>query len=329
MSMRAWQVVRHGSPAEALRLGEVAVPDPGPGQVRVAVRAAAVNFADTLLCSGEYQVRPELPFVPGLEVCGVVTAVGEGVSTPAVGDRVLGMTALPHGGFADEALMDAATAYPAPASLTDAQAAAFVISHHTGWLALHRRAAIRPGEHLLVHAATGGVGSAAVQLGRAAGAHVIGVVGGPQKADLARRVGCDVVVDRRSEDVAAAVLEATGGHGADVVYDPVGGPAFEASTHCVALEGRILVVGFASGTRQRARLDHALVKGYSVLGLNVGRYREELPDVVRACHAALVEIADAGHLDPLVGTAHPFAEVPQALASIAGGTTSGRPVVVP
>ncbi len=327
--MDAWQVAAYGEPREALRRTEIEVPEPAPGQVRVRVSAAAVNFADTLLCTGDYQVRPKLPFVPGLEVCGIVTALGEGPSPFAVGDRILGPTALPHGGFAGEAIVDTATAYPAPDGLDDAQAATFVVSYHTGWLGLHRRAAIQPGEYLLVHAATGGVGSAAVQLGKAAGAHVIGVVGGADKARLARDLGCDVVIDRRETDVIEAVREATGGHGADVVYDPVGGPAYIQSTKCIAFEGRILVVGFASGTRQEARLNHALVKNYSILGLHLNLYRDKLPDLIEQCHADLTRLADSEQIAPLVGRRFPFDEVPDALEALAGGGTVGRLVVEP
>lgn len=329
MTMRAWQVTEYGSPRQALELRDVAVPEPAPTQLRVRVDAAAVNFADTLLCTGEYQVRPDLPFTPGVEVCGVVDAVGSQVTTHRPGDRVLGPTALPHGGLAEMALLEADLAYPAPDALDAAASAILVVSYHTGWLGLHRRAAIRPGEHLLVHAATGGVGSAAVQLGKAAGAHVIGVVGGPDKVGLAGELGCDVVIDRKAEDVIERVKEVTGGHGADVVYDPVGGPAYEQSTRCIAFEGRIVVVGFAGGARQQARLNHALVKNYSILGLHLNLYRERMPELVRECHADLVRLAEAGQVAPLVGGRYPLEEAVDALEALAGGGTTGRLVVTP
>jgi len=329
MSIRAWQVRQLGDPAEVLTLVDGPSPAPGAGQVRVAVRASAVNFADTLMCRGEYQVKPDLPFVPGHEVCGDVLEVGEGVTHVAVGDRVLGGTAIPAGGFATECLMDAATTFPAPDGLDDAASAALMISYQTGWFALHRRARLREGEHLLVHAASGGVGSAAVQLGRAAGAHVIGVVGGADKVAIARETGCDVVIDRRAEDVIATVKEATGGHGADVVYDPVGGPSYTASTKCIAFEGRIVVVGFASGRVPEPRLNHAMVKNYSILGLHWGLYQQQDPQSVQDCHADLVRLADEGRIAPLVAETFPFAETPDALARIAGGSSTGRIVVTP
>ncbi|MFJ6133846.1 NADPH:quinone oxidoreductase family protein [Janibacter terrae] len=327
MSIRAWQVQQLGEPTEVLTLVDTEVPRPGPGQVRVRVRASAVNFADTLMCRGEYQVRPEPPFVPGLEVCGDVLEVGEGVTHVAVGDRVLGGTAVPHGGFATECLMEAASTFAAPAGLDDAASASLMVSYQTGWFGLHRRAGLRAGEHLLVHAASGGVGSAAVQLGRAAGAHVIGVVGGADKVAIAREMGCDVVIDRREQDVVETVKAVTDGHGADVVYDPVGGPSYAASTKCIAFEGRIVVVGFASGRIPEPRLNHAMVKNYSILGLHWGLYKERDPQSVPACHDELVRLADAGRITPLVAETFSFEETPAALARLAGGSSTGRIVV--
>ena len=221
--MRAWQVRELGEPLEVLQLSQAPDPQPESGQILVRVLASAANFPDVLMCRGMYQVRPAMPFTPGVELCGEVAALGEGVSRFAIGDRVIGASVLPHGGFAELAIMNEATTYAAPASLDDAEAAAFYLGYQTGWFALHRRARLQPGETLLVHAAAGGVGSAAVQLGKAAGARVIGVVGGPEKAQVARSLGADLVIDRLSEDFVASVMEVTGGRGADVIFDPVGG----------------------------------------------------------------------------------------------------------
>ncbi|MDH6109683.1 NADPH2:quinone reductase [Kitasatospora sp. MAP12-44] len=295
--MKAWQVGELGLPREVMRLVEdVPVPTPGPGQLLVRVRAAAVNFPDALMCLGMYQVKPPLPFTPGVELCGEL----------ASGERVIGNPVLPGGAFAEYALMDAGAVFAAPAALDDAQAAALHIGYQTAWFALHRRAALRPGETLLVHAAAGGVGSAAVQLGKAAGATVIGVVGGPEKAAVARELGADLVIDRKSEDFVAAVKQATGGRGADVVFDPVGGDAYTGSTRCVAFEGRIVVVGFASGTIPEPSLGHALVKNYSVLGLHWGLYNTKDPQAVRAVHEELGKLAEQGVVRPLVSERLPF-----------------------
>ncbi|MFD0042490.1 NADPH:quinone oxidoreductase family protein [Streptomyces anulatus] len=317
--MQAWRVHRNGEPGEVMRLEETDRPTPGDGQVLVEVRAANVNFPDALLCRGQYQVRPPLPFTPGVEVCG----------TTEDGRRVLATPALPHGGFAEYVVADEAALLPAPDALDDAEAAALHIGYQTGWFGLHRRARLQPGETLLVHAAAGGVGSAAVQLGRAAGAKVIGVVGGPEKAAVARELGCDLVIDRRSEDIVAAVKDATGGRGADVVYDPVGGDAYAKSAKCVAFEGRILVVGFASGVIPTPGLNHALVKNYSVVGLHWGLYNTKDPAAVRACHDELTELAEQGIVKPLVSERVAMAGAATAVQRVADGTSTGRIVVLP
>ena len=310
--MRAWQVRELGEPLEVLQLSQAPDPQPESGQILVRVLASAANFPDVLMCRGMYQVRPAMPFTPGVELCGEVAALGEGVSRFAIGDRVIGASVLPHGGFAELAIMNEATTYAAPASLDDAEAAAFYLGYQTGWFALHRRARLQPGETLLVHAAAGGVGSAAVQLGKAAGARVIGVVGGPEKAQVARSLGADLVIDRLSEDFVASVKEVTGGRGADVIFDPVGGDAYRRSTKCIAFEGRIVIVGFAGGEVQSAALNHALVKNYSILGLHWGYYNEKDPAAVDACQVLLTSMADAGTLRPLVSER-------LALGDVAGG----------
>ncbi|MEU0441042.1 NADPH:quinone oxidoreductase family protein [Streptomyces sp. NPDC006186] len=316
--MQAWQVHENGEPSEVMRLTDTEPPTPGDGQVLLRVRAANVNFPDALLCRGQYQVRPPLPFTPGVEVC----------ADTEDGRRVIANPALPHGGFAEYALADANALLPAPDSLDDAQAAALHIGYQTGWFGLHRRAHLEAGETLLVHAAAGGVGSAAVQLGKAAGATVIGVVGGAAKAAVARELGCDIVIDRHTEDVVAAVKEATGGRGADVIYDPVGGQAYTQSAKTVAFEGRIVVVGFASGTIPSPALNHALVKNYSILGLHWGLYNTKNPALVRHCHEQLTALAARGAIEPLVSERVPLEDAARAVQRVADGETTGRVTVV-
>ncbi|CAL9639187.1 Quinone oxidoreductase 1 [Streptomyces sp. enrichment culture] len=316
--MQAWQVHENGEPGEVMRLAEIPPPTPGDGQVLLRVRAANVNFPDALLCRGQYQVRPPLPFTPGVEVCAETED----------GRRVLANPALPYGGFAEYTVADAAALLPAPDALDDAEAAALHIGYQTGWFGLHRRAGLQAGETLLVHAAAGGVGSAAVQLGKAAGATVIGVVGGAGKAAVARELGCDTVIDRRGEDVIAAVKEATGGRGADVIYDPVGGAAFKQSTKVVAFEGRIVVVGFASGDIPSAALNHALVKNYAILGLHWGLYNTKIPGLVAECHERLTELAATGAVKPLVSDRVPLDGAAGAVQRVADGVTTGRVAVV-
>lgn len=327
-TMKAWSVTELGEPRDALHTAEVPVPVPGPKQVLVRVRASAANFPDVLLCRGLYQIKPDLPFTPGSELCGEVLDVGAEVTRLAVGDRVLGLCALPYGGFAEFALMDESTTYPASDALDDAQAAALFIGYQTGWIGLHRRAAIQPGETLLVHAAAGGVGSAAIQLGKAAGARVIGVVGGPAKAEYARRLGADVVVDRREQDFVEVVKAETGGRGADVVYDPVGGDTYRRSTKCIAFEGRILVVGFAGGEIQQVALNHALVKNYTILGLHWGLYNKMDRQRVADCQAELDALAASGAIAPFVSEQFSFDQAAEALQRLADGSTVGRLVMV-
>ena len=326
--MKAWRVHEFGEPRHVMSLDDVPDPQPDAGQLLVRVLAAAANFPDVLMCRGLYQVRPALPFTPGIELCGEVMELGTDVTGFAVGERVIGLSVLPAGGFAELALMDTATTFPAPGALDDAEAAAFYIGYQTGWFGLHRRAQLQAGETLLVHAAAGGVGSAAVQLGKAAGARVIGVVGGPEKAEVARSLGADVVVDRHTEDFVEVVKQVTGGRGADVVYDPVGGDAYQRSTKCVAFEGRILVVGFAGGQIQTAALNHALVKNYSIVGLHWGLYTTKDPALVRVCHDELSELVAQGVAKPLVSERLGLDGVADGLQRLADGATVGRVVYV-
>jgi NADPH:quinone reductase len=325
--MRAWQVRELGEPRDVLALAEVPDPEPGPGQVLVRVLGAAANFPDVLMCRGQYQVRPPLPFTPGVELCGEVMAVGDGVIGLSAGDRVLGGSALPSGAFGELALMS--SVLPAPDGLDDAEAAAFFITYQTGWFGLHRRARLAPGETLLVHAAAGGVGSGAVQLGKAAGARVIGVVRGEQKAEVARALGADVVVDRLSQDFVEVVKEVTGGRGADVIYDPVGGDTYARSTKCIAFEGRILIIGFASGEIPSAALNHALIKNYSIVGLHWGLYQTKEPAAIPECHAELSKLVAGGQIRPLIGERLGLADVADGVQRLADGTTVGRLVFSP
>ncbi|MEU3741558.1 NADPH:quinone oxidoreductase family protein [Streptomyces sp. NPDC032198] len=317
--MQAWQVHQNGEPSAVMRLEDVDRPVPGDGQLLLKVRAANINFPDALLCRGQYQVTPPLPFTPGVEICGETED----------GRRLIANPALPYGGFAEYALADAATVLPAPDALDDAEAAALHIGYQTGWFGLHRRAHLQEGETLLVHAAAGGVGSAAVQLGKAAGAKVIGVVGGAAKAEVARELGCDLVIDRRTENVIGAVKEATGGRGADVIYDPVGGDAYTQSTKCVAFEGRIIVVGFASGVIPTPALNHALVKNYAVLGLHWGLYNTKDPQAILRCHEELTQLAAKGAIKPLISERVPLSDAAAAVQRVADGVTTGRVAVLP
>jgi len=322
--MLAWQVERLGEPIDVMSLNEIDVPAIGPGEVLVRARAIAINFPDALLARGEYQVKPELPFSTGLELCGEVVQVGAEVSHLKVGERVIGSKI---GVLAEYSALDAALVFPAPASLSDEEASALYIGHQTGYFGLHRRAQLKKGETLLVHAAAGGVGTAAVQLGKAAGARVIGVVGSTAKIAVAEAAGADHVIDRSADDFVAVVNELTEGRGADVIYDPVGGDVFERSTKCIAFEGRLVVVGFASGAIGVAKANHALVKNYGILGLHWGLYAAKAPHLIAEAHRELTQLADAGEVRPIIGRTLPFDEAAEAIQELAGGATVGRLVV--
>ena len=323
---RAWKVRQYGEPSSVLRLEAATVPTPGHGQVRLRVAATSCNFADVLLCRGEYQQKPDPPFTPGLEVCGWVDDIGGGVDPMLLASRVVGQPILPHGGFADVALLNADEVYIVPRAIDDSVAATLNLTYLTAWLGLHRRASIKSGDTIVITAAAGGVGSAAVQVARAAGATVIAIVSGADKAATASRLGADVVIDRSDGDVIEQV-KAAAPDGADIVFDSVGGKAYEQATKYIAFEGRIVVIGFASGYIPRPHLNHALVKNYTIAGLHWSLYRKHRPDLVHIAQAAIFEMAAAGLIDPLITARLGLEDVPTALEQLAHGRTQGKTVI--
>ena len=327
--MRAWRVHELGDPKDALKLEELEEPRPGPGEVLIEVEAAALNFFDILLCQGKYQERPDPPFTPGAEVAGAVVEAGDGAALEP-GTRVLATPPLPRGGYAEKVVAPAeGGVFPIPEAMPYEKAAALHIVYQTAYMGLHRRAGLREGETVLVHAGAGGVGSAAIQVATAAGARVIATAGGAEKVRVCEELGAEVSLDYREEDFVGAVKEATGGRGADVIFDPVGGDVFDRSRRCVAFEGRILVVGFASGRIAEAPTNHALVKNYSVVGLHWGLYNKVMPELVSANHEALVGLYAAGKIDPLVHKNVPFEEIPEALELLGSRKTHGKLVATP
>jgi NADPH2:quinone reductase len=270
----------------------------------------------------------------GLEVCGVVSAVGRGAAEQApaddlLGRRVIALPALPHGGLAERAVAAVTDVFTIPDTMDDITAAALPVTYQTGWFGLYHRAALAPGETVLVHAGAGGVGSAAIQLARARGARVIATAGGADKVARCLELGAERAIDYRSEDFVEATKAFTDGRGADVIYDSVGGDTFDGSRRCVAFEGRIVVVGFAGGRIAEAPTNHLLVKNYSVVGLHWGLYRTRRTDLVRACHEELVRLHQEGAIAPLIGEVRPLAEAAAALTDLAGRATVGKVVLVP
>lgn len=320
---RSWLVRTLGAPADALHLEPARPRPPGPGEARVAVGAVGLNFPDLLLCAGGYQERPDLPFSPGFEAAGVVAEAGPGAGL-SPGQHVLVVPELPNGAMQESLTVTAAELYPVPDAMPVTVAAALHIAYQTAHVGLHHRAALRAGETLLVTGAAGGVGSAAVQLGRAAGAFVIAAATGQLKADACRQMGADVVIDLAGEpDPAGRVRAATGGHGADVIIDVVGGATFGWARRCAAWEGRVVVAGFTGGIAE-LRTNHVLLRNYSVVGLHLARYRRENPALLRAVHDALVALWSDGAISPQIYRELPFDQAPAALSLLSGREVIGR-----
>ena len=291
--MNTWQVTQLGDPQDALRLGDTSKPVPKAGEVLIKVEAIALNFFDILQCQGKYQEKHPLPFTPGAEVSGIIEELGDGISF-SVGQRVLATPHLPKGGFSEYVVVAEKSVFPIPDSLSYNEAAALFITYQTAYYALHRNAHLLAGETLLVHAGSGGVGSAAIQLGKAAGATVIATAGSDEKIQVCKELGADFVINYRSNDFVQIVKEITDGKGADVIFDPVGGDTFDRSRKCIAFEGRILVIGFAGGRIADAPTNHALIKNYSIVGVHFGLFRNLMPKEVMKAHLELMDLYEKG-----------------------------------
>jgi len=315
-----------GGPSD-LKLVEGPDPTPGPGEVLVEVKAAGCNFFDALIIAGRYQVKPELPFSPGAEVAGVVTAVGAGVTRVAVGDRALPV--LTYGGFASHVVVPEASAWRIPDAMPFDQAAALPIVYQTSYFALQYRAALQPGETLVVHAAAGGVGLAAVQIGRALGATVYGTAGSDEKCALACEHGATAAWNYRQVDWAAELKEVTGGRGADVLYDSVGGEVFERSMKSIAFGGRLLVIGFASGRIPSVAANRILLKNIAVVGLHWGAYQQHDPGLIDRAMGELFALYERGAIAPLVSATYPLAEAADAIVALQNRDTVGKVVLTP
>ncbi len=326
--MRAWQLPRLGDPWRQLEVAELPAPAPTPATLRVAVEAADLNFADILQCQGTYQVRRTPPFTPGMSAAGTVLAAGPEAAF-APGARVVGPTVAPAGGYAEQALLLAAQCHSIPDGVATAAAMAMHVTHATAWFAFHHRGGLRPSDTVLVLAAAGGVGSAAVEMARAHGCWVAGAAGGGAKTSLVTAMGADLVIDYDTEDLYQVVMDATDGRGVDVVFDPVGGHYFDIARRLVAWEGRLLIIGFASGVIPSAPANHALVKNYSLVGVHMGGYRDRQSELTRRCYADLHQRLAAGELAPLITETIGFDALPDALQRLANRATSGRVIFDP
>jgi NADPH2:quinone reductase len=320
-------VCREFAPLDALRVEELADPVPTDGEVVVDVEAASVNYPDALMVQGKYQVRPELPFVPGFECAGVVSDVGSEGLGFAVGDRVLGLVSA--GGIAERVALPAASAWPIGAALTAANAAVLPMTYGTVYHALKDRAKLRPGETLLVLGAGGGIGTAAVTLGKLMGATVIAAASTPEKLELSRRLGADQTLLYTSEDWRAQLKTMTGGRGVDVVCDPVGGAYAEPAFRSTGWGGRYLVVGFASGEIPRLPLNLPLLKGSSIVGVYWGEFRRRDPEGFRAGLDWLLEQAGTGRIEPAITARYSLSDSVDALRDVYERRAAGKVVVEP
>ena len=323
--MKAMRCHGWGAP-QTLRLDDAPRPALRPGEARIRVRAAGLNFADALMIAGKYQVKPEFPFIPGLEAAGEVIELGAGVRHLNPGRRVLAFLRF-GGGYAEEIVIDADAVVPIPDAMDFVTAAAFPVAYGTAHFALTHRGHLRPGEILLVLGAAGGVGLAAVEVGKELGARVIAAAGGAEKLAVARAHGADELIDYRSESIRDRVRELTGGLGADVVFDPVGGDAFDQALRAVNWEARMLVIGFAAGRIQSVPANLILVKNISVIGVVWGAQAARDPVFVSRNLAELLRWWEKGRLQPLVAKTFPLAEAGAALEALLSRRHSGKLVL--
>lgn len=310
-----------------VEVGEVPTPLPGPGQILLRVRAASVNFPDLLMTRGEYQFKPPLPFTPGLDLAGEVAALGADVIGFDVGDAVVGGARL--GGFAEYAVVEAAGLNPKPEALSFAEAAAYPAAYLTAYVALVRRAQAKPGEWVLVHGAAGGVGLAAVDLAKQLGCKVIAASASDEKLAVIQRDYAPDAVVNITGGFREQVKAITGGRGADVIYDPVGGDVFDESVRCIAFDGRLLVVGFTSGRIPTVSVNMPLIKGFSVMGVRAGEYGRQFPELGIANNRAVAELAASGKINPRVHAELPLGQWREAFDLLADRKVIGKAVIRP
>jgi NADPH2:quinone reductase len=324
--LRAWQVCEFGLFRDKLELVEVPRPVPEKDSALVRVRAAGVNFPDTLVIAGTYQVRPKLPFTPGFELVGDVVQLGADCRGVNEGDRVICWTDL--GAFKEFVSVPSGHMFRVPPSMTDAEAAVFLISYQTAFLSLVHRAKLTAGEVLLVHAGAGAVGSAAIQLGKVFGATVIATTSSSRKEAICRELGADHTVNYSSLDFVEEVRRVTVTRGANVIVDPVGGEIFERSLKCIASEGRLMPIGFTSGNIPSLGVNRILLKNISVVGFYWGQYWKDDPSLIHATQVKLNSLYEQGVIRPLIGKVFKMDELPNALASLHDRTNYGKHIIM-
>ena len=314
-------------PPESLVVEDIAAPVAQAGEVLIDVHAASVNFPDVLIIQKKYQIQPDLPFTPGTEIAGTVRALGEGVTNVAVGDRVIAFVGL--GGFAEQVAARADALIAIPPGIDDDVAASFSMAYGTSHHAVADRAQLKAGETMLVLGAAGGVGLAAVEIGKALGARVIAAASSEEKLAVCRARGADATIDYVREDLREAIKRETGGRGPDVIYDPVGGAYAEPALRSIAWRGRYLVVGFANGEIPRIPLNIALLKGASIVGVFWGSFVRLEPEANAAAMRQMIGWMREGKLKPLISARYSLQQVPEALNALASRSATGKLVVVP
>jgi NADPH:quinone reductase len=316
---------RQYGPPEALSYEELPAPAPGPGEVVVSVRAASVNFPDVLIIQNRYQVKPPLPFTPGSELAGVVKSIGEGVANVRPGERVIAFAA--YGAFAEECVVPAVRVVPMPAGMDFPTAASFLLTYGTAHHALRNRAECSPGETLVVLGAAGGVGLAAVEIGKVLGLRVIACASSAEKLEVCKAHGADATIDYRAEELRERIKALTEGRGADLVYDPVGGAYTEAALRASAWRARLLVIGFAGGEIPRIALNLPLLMERSIVGVYWGEWSRRAPAEFAAAVRELSAWYAEGRLQPHVSQIFPLEKAPEALARMAARQVTGKVVL--
>jgi NADPH2:quinone reductase len=324
--MQGWQVRQYGPYADVLTYGELPRPELEPGTALIRVQAAGVSFAQTLRIAGKYQIRDPLPFTPGTDAAGEVVAVGAGCPFRP-GQRIMGQG--PRGAYADYALLPADSASPIPDDMPADHAAAFLNAYQTAYLGIVYQGRVQAGDFVLVHGAAGGVGLAAVQVARALGGRVIATASSAEKLAVCREQGAELGIDYTREDFVQAVMEHTGGHGADIVYDPVGGDVFDQSRRCIAFDGRLVVVGFAGGRIPEIAANRMLLRTFAVTGFTVHAYKQHRPDLLAQALSHLFRLYAQGSVTPVISRRLPLSALVEALDHVVARQAIGKVVLVP
>ena len=324
--MRAFVCTKITEDLSGVALKDVPKPEPAPGEVRLKLKAASVNFPDILVCQGRYQLKLEPPFIPGMDLAGIVDALGEGVETVKLGDEVVG--AARFGSFAEYTTVAAEGLQSKPAAMSFSEAAAYPAAYLTAYVSLVRRGHLKPGETLLVHGASGGVGLAAVDVGKLLGAKVIATGGSSDKLALVKAYGADYVLNTK-DGFREPVKALTDGRGADVIFDPVGGDVFDESVRCIAFDGRLLVIGFTSGRIADVPTNMPLIKGFSVVGVRAGEYGRRFPERGKENIRAIWEWAESGKTSPRVHAELPLERTKDAFRMLQNREVVGKVIVRP